>query len=44
MVRDAALFGDRHFARADVEMSVNLSLIANQDFACEAFGKANCQR
>ena len=44
MVRNAALFGERHFSRADIEMAVDLSGIADEDFAAEAFGKADSQR
>ena len=39
MMRDATLFGGRHFARANIEVTINLSGIADEDFTTEAFGK-----
>ncbi len=44
MVRDAAPIGCGNFAGADIEMTVDLRGIADENFAAQAFGKRDAQR
>ena len=44
MMRNAALFGDRDFRRADIEMAIHLRGIADQYFAAKSFRELNSQR
>ena len=43
VMRNAALFGERHFRGADIEMPINLRGIADQNFAAELFGELDSQ-
>ena len=44
MVRDVLLLGGRNFAGADVEMTVELRGIADENFAVEFLGELEAQR
>jgi hypothetical protein len=43
VMRNPALLGGQDFGRADIEVAINLSGIANENFAAKALGEPNPQ-